>query len=242
MTEKELRNKVVLTAKKYLGCKESDGSHKKIIDLYNSHKPLARGYKVKYTDEWCATYTSAIGIECGLTDIMPTECSCSKLIELYTKLGRWQENDAYKPSADGGDLVIYDWEDSGKGDNKNRPNHVGMVVSVSGNTIKVIEGNKNEAVAYRSIAVDGKYIRGFCLPNYASKATAAPVAKPVATGIKVGDTVMLKLGAKTYNGKSLASFVFKRKHKVKELKGDRAVITYSGIVVAAVHKDNLKKA
>ena len=48
MTEKELRAKVVSIAEKYLRCKESNGSHRKIIDLYNSHKPLARGYPVKY--------------------------------------------------------------------------------------------------------------------------------------------------------------------------------------------------
>ena len=41
MTEKELRQSYVNAAVSYLGCKESDGSHKKIIDLYNSHKPLA---------------------------------------------------------------------------------------------------------------------------------------------------------------------------------------------------------
>lgn len=34
MTEKELRAKVVSIAEKYLGCKESNGSHRKIIDLY----------------------------------------------------------------------------------------------------------------------------------------------------------------------------------------------------------------
>ena len=32
MTEKEIRSKVVEIAKGWLGCKESDGSHKKIID------------------------------------------------------------------------------------------------------------------------------------------------------------------------------------------------------------------
>ena len=51
MTETELRGKVVQTAKMYLGCKESDGSHRKIIDGYNAHKPLARGYLVKYKSE-----------------------------------------------------------------------------------------------------------------------------------------------------------------------------------------------
>ena len=41
MTEQQLRKKYVDYAITYLGCKESDGSHKKIIDLYNSHTPLA---------------------------------------------------------------------------------------------------------------------------------------------------------------------------------------------------------
>ena len=52
MTENEIRNKVVSIAKGWLGRKDSDGSHKEIIDVYNSHRPLARGDKVKYTDAW----------------------------------------------------------------------------------------------------------------------------------------------------------------------------------------------
>ena len=41
MTENQLRQKIVDTAVAWLGCKESDGSHKQIIDVYNAHKPLA---------------------------------------------------------------------------------------------------------------------------------------------------------------------------------------------------------
>lgn len=167
------RNKVVATAKSYLGCKESNGSHKKIIDLYNSHKPLARGYAVKYTDEWCATFVSAVSIVCGLTAIMPTECSCSKMIELYKSRGWWVESDSYVPSP--GDLMMYDWEDSGRGDNTGQPNHVGIVVAVSGTNITVIEGNKGQAVAYRSVQINGKYIRGYCVPNYAGNAPTQAV-------------------------------------------------------------------
>ena len=174
MTEAQIRAKVVETATTWLGCKESDGSHRQIIDVYNSHTPRARGYKVKYTDAWCATFVSAVGIKCGLTDIMPAECSCSKMITLYKNLGRWQESDTYVPRA--GDLVMYDWQDSGKGDNKGNPNHVGIVESVRGGMILVIEGNYGDSVAYREIPVNGKYIRGFCLPDYASKAEAE---KPV---------------------------------------------------------------
>ena len=57
--------------------------------------------------------------------------------------------------------------------------------------------------------------------------------------IKAGSVVMVKGGAKDYNGADLASFVYERKHMVKQISGDRAVIVYNGIVVAAVHKDSL---
>lgn len=60
--------------------------------------------------------------------------------------------------------------------------------------------------------------------------------------IKVGSSVRLNKGAKTYDGKSLASFVYNRDHVVKEISGDRAVITYGGVVVAAVKLSDLKLA
>lgn len=171
MNELYFRDLVVATARGYIGCRESDGSHRKIVDLYNSHKPLARGYKVKYTDAWCATFVSAVAIKCGLTETMPTECSCGKMIELYRAKGRWQENDGYIPSP--GDLIMYDWSDSGKGDNKGNPDHVGIVVKVSAGFVTVIEGNYGDEVRYRDLQVDGKYIRGYCLPDYGAKATNA---------------------------------------------------------------------
>lgn len=169
MNEAQIRQIVVNTAKKYLGCKESVGSHKKIVDKYNSHKPLARGYKVKYTDAWCATFGSFIGIILGYTDIIPTECSCNKQIELWKKIGRWQEKDDYVPSP--GDYIYYDWDDNGIGDCKGSSEHVGIVISVCGNNIEVIEGNKSDSVSIRKIKVNGKFIRGYGLPDYASKAT-----------------------------------------------------------------------
>ena len=59
--------------------------------------------------------------------------------------------------------------------------------------------------------------------------------------IKVGDTVKVRYGARDYNGVQLASFVYNRNHNVLEVNGDRVVITYDGIVVAAIHKSNLIK-
>lgn len=170
LTESQVRQRVVDIAVAWYGRKEADGSHQEIIDLYNKHKPLARGYKVKYTDSWCATYGSAVAIKAGYTDIIPTECGCGQMIELFRELGRWVENDAYVPEP--GDYIFYDWDDTGKGDNTGWPEHVGIVVSASGNTLRIIEGNKGDAVSYRDITVNARYIRGYGVPDYASKATA----------------------------------------------------------------------
>lgn len=180
MTENEIRQNVVTTAKKYLGCNERDGSHKKFIDTYNDFKPLPRNHKMTYSAAWCATFVSAIAIECKLTEIIPVECGCAYMIELYKKLDCWQEDDAYQPKS--GDIIFYDWDDGkdyAETDDRGAPEHVGIVTAAAGGVISVIEGNKNDAVAFRAVAVNGRYIRGYGLPNYASKATAAaPNPKP----------------------------------------------------------------
>ena len=191
MTESQIRQKVVEAAKAWIGCNEADGSHKQIIDLYNSHKPLARGYKLQYSDAWCAGFVSAVAIKCGLTDIMPTEVGVGNMIDLYRRLGRWKEQDSYVPSP--GDVIMYAWGDSGVGDCQSGASHVGIVVSCDGKTITVIAGNKNNAVGYREIAVNGRYIRGFGLPDYASKATDEEPVTPAPEEPKKEDTITMEL-------------------------------------------------
>ena len=168
---------IVKKAKSFIGLKESDGTHKKILNIYNNHKPLARGYKMKTTDAWCACFVSAVAIECEATHIIPTEVGCGKMIDLFVKIGEWVENDAYTPKA--GDVIFYDWEDDGKGDNKGGANHVGIVEKVASGTITVIEGNIDNAVGRRKIKVNGKYIRGYGVPKYDVKPVEKPVDNPV---------------------------------------------------------------
>lgn len=171
MTEQEIRQKVVATVRGWLGAKNGDATHHQIIDIYNSHKPLPRGARMSYTMDWCAATTSAVGIALGLTDIMPVECSCGELIKLYKALGRWVEDDAYIPQP--GDLIMYDWQDAnGVVDCTGAPDHVGMVVDVTGGTITMVEGNVGNpsGVSIRKRQVNSRYIRGYCCPDYASKA------------------------------------------------------------------------
>ena len=66
----------------------------------------------------------------------------------------------------------------------------------------------------------------------------APAPAPSKEIVK-GSVVRVKQGAKDYNGGGMASFVYTRNHVVSEVSGDRCVITYNGVVVAAVHKSDL---
>lgn len=168
-------SKVVSQAQAWLGLKESNDSHKKIIDIYNSQKPLPVGYKLKYTDAWCAGFVSAVAIKTGYTDLIPCECSCPRMITLMKNKGIWVENENRKPNP--GDIIFYDWDDSGSGDNKGSADHVGIVEKVEGNTITVIEGNYGNAVKRRTLAVNGRYIRGYGVPKY----DAEPKEEPKAT-------------------------------------------------------------
>ena len=164
-------NELLNQARAWIGKKESNGSHKEIIDVYNGHKPLARGYKVKYTDSWCATFISALAIKCNCTDIIPTEASCGKMIELFKNIGCWQEDGNVTPNP--GDIIFYDWDKK-----DGWPEHVGIVESVSGNQITVIEGNKSDAVGRRTIAVGHASIRGYGVPKYSSNTTVTPTPTP----------------------------------------------------------------
>ena len=178
MTEQDVRLKFVNCAKAFIGVQQGSDRHKEIVDVYNSYLPHPRGHALKYTEPWCAAFVSSMAILCDYTDIIPVECSCSSQIALLKEMGRWEENDAYRPQI--GDLMFYDWQDGkdyAKTDNKGAPDHVGIVVSSIGGAIVVIEGNKGKAthvVGYREVNVNGRYIRGFGIPDFASKAQEQP--------------------------------------------------------------------
>jgi hypothetical protein len=124
---------------------------------------------MKYTDPWCDATISAAAIKAGIPrDIFPRECGCGAHIEAFKKIGAWQESDRFIPRPS--DLVFYDWQDTGVGDNHGAPDHVGMVDEVfpgklSGK-LKVIEGNMGGKVGYRQLDINGRYIRGYATPKY----------------------------------------------------------------------------
>ena len=238
MTENQLRSNVVSVMKGWLGWSEANGKHKRIIDIYNNHNPLAQGYRVKYSDEWCATAVSAAFIKAGLTDIGFTECSCNRMIALYKAKGLWEERDSYVPKV--GDIIMYDWQDNGVGDNVGSADHVGLVAAINGTKLTIIEGNKNEAVSYRSMVVNGKYIRGYCLPDYASKASKPVETVSTATYSRAafirdiqkafGATVDGIAGPETLNSTITLSAILNRKHEsIRAVQRRLAALGYTSV-------------
>lgn len=174
------RQAMVAKMQSWIGKNEADGSFREVIDIYNSHTPRARGYKLQYSDEWCAGTVSAAAIATGNTDAVPLEVSCHYMIESAKAKGVWIENDGYVPQ--GGDIILYDWQDSGAGDNTGNPDHVGVVEYTSGGVIHVIEGNKGRKVARRELSVNGRYIRGFIVPKYSSNTAPGDGSTPSVSG------------------------------------------------------------
>lgn len=159
MSETELREKVAAVAQSHVGRRESDGSHRAIIDSYNRIRPLPRGYALSYTDPWCAAFVSAVGAEAGVSAVLFPECSCPAMLQKYISSGRTAEKSA---DVQVGDVVMY---------GENEPTHVGIITGVSGNILHTVEGNLSDSVAARSVSKNDGRIICFCLPDYATLAS-----------------------------------------------------------------------
>ena len=159
---------ILTLARSWLGLKESDGSHRPIIDLYNSYYPLARGVMLTYADSWCDAFISALFIFYDAVDLIGgTECGVEKHIAKFKAIGIWEEDGTVKPKP--GWIACYNWDDSTQ-PNDGFADHIGIVESVDSvdMTITVIEGNMGDShiVGRRTIYVGDGYIRGYAKPKY----------------------------------------------------------------------------
>lgn len=165
-------SKIVELAQSWVGIKEGSQGHQMILDIYNSQKPLPRGYKMTIKDAWCAATVTAMAVELDYTDIIPCECSCNRMIAIAKEMGIWVEDESVAPAP--GWLCLYDWGDNGKGDCKGDAEHIGIIEKVADGLITMIEGNydgpdadKTDGVERRSpFSVNARYIRGYIAPKY----------------------------------------------------------------------------
>lgn len=203
------RQHFVETAKKYLGYNEDDNSYMTILNIYNKGLSKAvskwgtRNVQMWSTAHWCSCYVSAMAMVAGCDDIVPIEISCYYHRVIAERNGIWVESDSYVPKA--GDLIIYDWDDNGVGDNHGCEDHIGIVVACDGKTIQTIEGNTSGhgngegykgKVAYHSRPVNGRYIRGFIVPKgWKDDSTSAVTHK------KVTEAEAKKIAKQVWDGK-----------------------------------------
>lgn len=148
---------VIKQAYNYYGVIEGSTIHHEIIDYYNRQRPLPRNYAVKYTDAWCATFVTVVFTKVGLRDIIYPECGCQEM------LSHMKTTKPIQSSIAKGNIVFYDW------DGNKHADHVGIITQIleNGKVVKVIEGNKNDSVDYRTIAVNSNQIQCIGLPDYA---------------------------------------------------------------------------
>jgi hypothetical protein len=170
------REEFAAKARSWIGTKEGSAAHRQIVADYN--KACDKGRRGSTSSLWCAMFVGAVAQETGnvLKDGIgvPVDYSCGKgphsLIEKAKAAGIWVENDAYNPII--GDIVIYDWDDNGKGDDTSGHDHTGIVtIGTSGgsSSFTVTEGNRKDQVLDRSMQVNGRYIRGFITPRFADE-------------------------------------------------------------------------
>lgn len=157
----------------WVGLSRAKGTHKPIIDLYNSHKPLARGYAVNYSDQFCDTTVSAAFIKAGAVDLIGgTECGVEKHVKLFQKAGIWIEDGTITPEK--GDIVVFNWDDATQ-PNDEYSDHIGVVRSVASKNFETTEGNMSGGiVGHRTVPIGWGYIRGFARPKYAKANTSTP--------------------------------------------------------------------
>ena len=159
-------SKILEIARSWLGCNEYDGSFQEILDVYNSHKPLARGYAIKPGDSWCDAFVSAVAIKAGAVDLIGTEVGCEEHVKIFKSKGIWIEDGTVMPKP--GWIILFNWDRSVQ-PNDDYSDHIGFVETVDGDIITCIEGNKNNAVSRRIIGPGWGYIRGYAAPKYAKE-------------------------------------------------------------------------
>lgn len=79
------------------------------------------------------------------------------------------------------------------------------------------------------VSLDGAISELKKYPGYNIYNSAGVQVYPKIEKIELGDTVKIKAGSKTYDGKNPASFVFNGQYTVDELKNDRAILDKKGI-------------
>ena len=157
------RDRVLAAAAAMVGVRGGSAEHQRLVNDYNSVRPLPVGYAVKNTDDWCDIFTTVIFQREGLSDLIGRECGVERHIHIFQRLGIWNEDGNSTPSA--GDIITFNW-DKDTQQNDGWADHIGIVEKVENGIIHTIEGNSNNVVKRNTYRIGHGNIRGFASPRY----------------------------------------------------------------------------
>ncbi|WP_061582828.1 GBS Bsp-like repeat-containing protein [Streptococcus gordonii] len=158
------KNRVIRAASNLVGTSTGSAAHQRMVADYNSVKPLPVGYAVKNTDDWCDVFVTVVFQREGLSHLVGRECGVERHIQIFKKLGIWNEDGTTTPQS--GDIITFNW-DKDTQQNDGWADHIGIVERVENGWIHTIEGNSSNGVVRRNTyRVGHGNIRGFARPHY----------------------------------------------------------------------------
>ena len=158
------KNRVIRAASNLVGTSTGSAAHQRMVEDYNSVKPLPVGYAVKNTDDWCDIFVTVVFQREGLSHLVGRECGVERHIQIFKKLGIWNEDGTTTPQS--GDIITFNW-DKNTQQNDGWADHIGIVERVENGWIHTIEGNSSNGVVRRNTyRVGHGNIRGFARPRY----------------------------------------------------------------------------
>ena len=157
------RDRVLRAAASLVGVRGGSAAHHQLVNDYNSVRPLPVGYAVKDSDDWCDVFVTTVFQREGLSGLIGRECGVERHIQIFKRLGIWNENGASTPKA--GDIITFNWDQDSQ-PNNGFADHIGIVESVSNGIIHTIEGNSGNQVRRNTYRIGHGNIRGFATPRY----------------------------------------------------------------------------
>ena len=157
------RDRILRAAASLVGVRGGTAAHQQLVNDYNSVRPLPVGYAVKNSDDWCDIFVTTVFQREGLSGLIGRECGVERHIQIFKRLGIWNEDGTTTPKA--GDIITFNWDQNSQ-PNNGFADHIGIVESVSNGIIHTIEGNSNNQVRRNTYRIGHGNIRGFATPRY----------------------------------------------------------------------------
>lgn len=113
-------------------------------------------YGFSSREEWCACFVSWCADQAGMIQngTVPKFSLCTEGVNWFQTQGKWKSGGSVPTP---GTIIFFDWNHDGASD------HVGIVESCDGTTVRTVEGNSGDRVKQNSYSINSPSILGYGL-------------------------------------------------------------------------------